>query len=97
MDIFYPIQIFADIVTYNWLSITDYYWGNAINFFIYDLVNNKITYESNISKGSVSWKSGYEIRLEEIPGTIQKNMTSTNVYILNVKTNSKIKLNGEEK
>jgi len=32
MDIFEPIQTFADIVTYNWLGITDKYWGDAINF-----------------------------------------------------------------
>ncbi len=38
MDIFKPIQIFADTVTYNWLSITDRYWGDAINFFIYDAI-----------------------------------------------------------
>jgi len=38
MDIFRPIQIFADIVTYNWLGITNQYWGDAINFFIYDIV-----------------------------------------------------------
>lgn len=38
MDIFRPIQIFADIATYNWLSITDKYWGDAVNFFIYDAI-----------------------------------------------------------
>ncbi len=38
MDIFYPIQIFADIVTYNWFGITNHYWGDAINFFIYDII-----------------------------------------------------------
>ena len=38
MDIFQPIQIFADIATYNWLNITDNYWGDAINFFIYDAI-----------------------------------------------------------
>ena len=69
----------------------------SINFFIYDLVNNKITYESNISKGSVSWQSEYEIKLEEIPGTVQKNIPPTTMYLLNVKTNSKTKLNGEVK
>lgn len=36
MDIFKPIQIFADIVTYDWLRISDHYWGDAVNFFIYD-------------------------------------------------------------
>lgn len=38
MDIFEPIQIFADTATYDWLGITDRYWGNAINFFIYDAI-----------------------------------------------------------
>ena len=38
MDIFYPIQFFADLATYNWLGITNKYWGDAINFFIYDSI-----------------------------------------------------------
>ncbi|MCK5413160.1 MAG: permease [Candidatus Pacebacteria bacterium] len=38
MDIFKPIQIFADVVTYNWLEITDVYWGSAVNFFVYDII-----------------------------------------------------------
>lgn len=38
MDIFKPIQIFSDTVTYNWFSISDRYWGDAINFFIYDAI-----------------------------------------------------------
>ncbi len=39
MDIFYPIQLFADIATYRFFSITPHsYWGDAINFFIYDAI-----------------------------------------------------------
>ena len=38
MDIFKPIQMFADVVTYNWLGITNTYWANTINFFIYDVI-----------------------------------------------------------
>lgn len=38
MDIFYPIQIFADVATYNWIGITNRYWGDAVNFFIYDTI-----------------------------------------------------------
>jgi len=38
MDIFKPIQVFADIATDNWFSITDHYWGDAVNFFIYDMI-----------------------------------------------------------
>jgi len=38
MSIFYPIQIFADIITYKWLGITNIYWSNTVNFFIYDVI-----------------------------------------------------------
>src|SRR5680860_35023 len=38
MDIFSPIQVFANIATYDLLKVTDIYWGNAINFFIYDII-----------------------------------------------------------
>jgi len=39
MDIFYPIQWFANLVTYDWLNLgTESYLGSAINFFILDLI-----------------------------------------------------------
>jgi uncharacterized protein len=38
MDIFKPIQIFADLATYDWLGISNRYWGDAVNFFIYDTI-----------------------------------------------------------
>jgi len=39
MSIFTPIQQFADLVTYNWLGITEgSYVGNGLNFFIYDTI-----------------------------------------------------------
>jgi len=39
MSIFHPIQIFADIVTYNWFNIAPgSYWGDAVDFFIYDAI-----------------------------------------------------------
>jgi len=39
MDIFKPIQLFADIVTYQWFRIIPLsYWGDTINFFIYDVI-----------------------------------------------------------
>lgn len=39
MDIFRPIQLFADYVTYGLLGITrDTYTANAVNFFIYDTI-----------------------------------------------------------
>ena len=67
----------------------------SINFFVYNLLNDKIAYESNISKGNVSWDSEYEIIMEEMPGTIQKNMPHTSIYIFNVITNKKTKINGD--
>jgi len=39
MDIFHPIQLFADLATYQWLQIIPHsYWGDTINFFIYDTI-----------------------------------------------------------
>jgi len=39
MDIFRPIQLFADIATYQWFRILPHsYWGDTINFFIYDTI-----------------------------------------------------------
>lgn len=39
MDIFRPIQFFADLVTYQLLQIAhNSYWGNTVNFFIYDTI-----------------------------------------------------------
>jgi len=39
MDIFKPIQLFADLATYDWLGIGgDTYLGSAVNFFIYDTI-----------------------------------------------------------
>jgi len=39
MDLFQPVQLFADFITYQWLYILPHsYWGDTINFFIYDTV-----------------------------------------------------------
>jgi len=38
MDIFSPVQSLADVIVNNWLGITNKYWANAINFFIYDTI-----------------------------------------------------------
>lgn len=39
MDIFKPIEVFADLFTYQWLQIVPHsYWGDAIHFFVYDSI-----------------------------------------------------------
>lgn len=38
MDIFRPIEILADAITYRWFSISNQYLVEALNFFIYDLI-----------------------------------------------------------
>jgi uncharacterized protein len=39
MDIFKPIQLLANIATYQWFRIVPHsYWGDTINFFIYDVL-----------------------------------------------------------
>jgi uncharacterized membrane protein YraQ (UPF0718 family) len=39
MDIFKPIQLFADLATYKLFQIVpNSYWGDTVNFFIYDVI-----------------------------------------------------------
>ncbi len=39
MDIFYPVQLLADVITNDWLNLNkDSYFNNALNFFIYDII-----------------------------------------------------------
>jgi hypothetical protein len=39
MDIFKPVQLFADLITYSWFGIVPHsYLGDTINFFIYDVI-----------------------------------------------------------
>jgi len=39
MDIFRPIQLFADLATYGWFNLgRQSYLGSAVNFFIYDVI-----------------------------------------------------------
>ncbi len=39
MDLFLPVQLFSDLVTYNLLGIAKHsYWGDTVNFFIYDVI-----------------------------------------------------------
>lgn len=43
MDIFYPIEQFANIVTYQWLRFVPFsYWGTAVHFFVYDVIKISI-------------------------------------------------------
>ncbi|MDD3006710.1 MAG: permease [Candidatus Pacebacteria bacterium] len=39
MDIFYPAQLFADVVSYGWMGLIEgSYFGSAVNFFVYDTI-----------------------------------------------------------
>ena len=39
MDLFKPIQLFADLATYQWLHIAPHsYLGDTVNFFVYDVI-----------------------------------------------------------
>lgn len=39
MDIFRPIQLLANLATYQWFKIIPHsYWGDTVNFFIYDVI-----------------------------------------------------------
>lgn len=69
--------------------------GNSpIEYFIYDVINNKMIEENVIPLGNISWVSKFEVKAEIYPGMIQKKLEPDIGYILNVKTNFKTKLNG---
>ena len=39
MNIFYPVELFADLVTYGWLGLAKgSYLGSTLNFFIFDII-----------------------------------------------------------
>ena len=66
----------------------------GLEYFVYDNKNKSILYEGKVPNGDVSWHSEHELKIIEIPGIIQKNSTGENGYIINIKTNSRTKLNG---
>ena len=69
--------------------------GNTpIEYFIYDFSKNEIIDESVIPLGNISWLSKYEVKIEIFPGMIQKDVQTSNGYVLNVKTNFKTKIDG---
>ncbi len=41
-----------------------------VSFFIYDLNNEKIIYESELANGNIKWKNNYQVEIETIPGTV---------------------------
>lgn len=39
MDIFYPIQLLANLICYELMGLTEgSFWGSAVNFFVYDVI-----------------------------------------------------------
>ncbi len=41
-----------------------------LNFFIYDIKNEKILYQSNLANGRVAWKNNEQVEIETIPGIV---------------------------
>lgn len=68
--------------------------SSEVSYFIFDILRNILVEEKTIRNGSISWISDYEIKVTEIPGIIKKNENGEMGYILNLKNNSKTKLNG---
>lgn len=68
--------------------------SREVSYFIFDIIGNMLVEEKIIRNGSISWISDYEIKVTEIPGMIKKNENGEMGYILNLKNNSKTKLNG---
>ena len=68
--------------------------SGEISYFIFDILGNMLVEEKIIRNGSISWISDYEIKVTKIPGMIRKNENGEMGYVLNLKNNSKTKLNG---
>lgn len=68
--------------------------NSPIEYFIYDLIEDRIIETKIIPLGNISWQSNFEVKVDIHPGTVQKNSQNGSGYILNVKTNSKTKLGG---
>ncbi len=68
--------------------------SSEISYFIFDIIGDSLVEEKIIRNGSISWISDYEIKVTEIPGMIRKNENGEMGYIINLKNNSKTKLNG---
>jgi hypothetical protein len=67
---------------------------SPINYFIYNNATNEIIESNTIVLGNISWLSDYDVKVDIHQGMIQRGMVSSSGYILNVKTNSKTKING---
>ncbi len=60
-------------------------------FFIFDVKENKITFEDNVVNGEVNWAGKYKIVVKRLPGIVQKfqKPAPINLYFYNVITQKK--------
>ena len=66
---------------------------NTIRFFVYNISENKIVYESKMTLDKIFWESDYEIRVGRIPGMIKKDEESPSIvggYTINVISGKKV-------
>lgn len=46
-----------------------------LNFFLFDLIKGKIIFEDRVPNGNIYWQSDHVVKIEEIPGIIQKDVS----------------------
>jgi len=72
---------------------SDHLFRNAINYFIYDLSNEKLIHEELIASGNVKWLNDHQIQITIIPGIVkgdEKGEGKPAAYIYDVKLKKKI-------
>jgi len=71
-------------------SETDNKTFGKIQFIVFDLENNKITYEDTLVNANISWFNNYFLKVTTIPGIIRGDQDSSPItYMIDVKSGKK--------
>ncbi|MFW5760559.1 MAG: hypothetical protein ACOCXH_06235 [Cyclobacteriaceae bacterium] len=63
-----------------------------VSFYVYDLKNDKIVYQDNISRGKVSWHSCQLIKIWKVPGIVKHDQEPSDNYVyIDVSSGQKVK------
>jgi hypothetical protein len=68
-----------------------------LQFFIYELGENKIIFENSNERGTVRWKNNNQVEVIIVPGIIREGEDNFYGYIYDARTKSKIDLNSINK
>ena len=70
-----------------------------LQFFVYDLKNEKVLFEDSLAKGSIKWLNDYQIQVSTIPGIVTGDEEADKKlmgYIYDVKLQRKLNAQGDK-